>query len=61
MERPEEMNGYRKIAAVLAGLATITSLALMGKGDATVYTAVSGIVTAYLAINLAGKRAGTPA
>lgn len=49
------MMGYRKLSAVLAGIAAVVVLAWFGKADAAPMAAIGSMVTAYLAINLAGK------
>lgn len=49
------MTGYRKLTATLGGVLGVTVLAWFGKADAAPVAAIASMVTAYLAINLAGK------
>lgn len=53
------MTGYRKLIATLAGILTVGVLAWFDKAQPATVAAIGGMVTAYLAINLAGRRSGT--
>lgn len=50
------MRGWRKWSVAMAGIVAVTTLAVLGRLDASAATAIAGMVTAFVAANLGVHR-----